>query len=89
VLVLNEAVDCRNHYVHGSTPKFDYTQNFDMVCFFTDTLEFVFAASELIEAGWNIRIFTETPTTMSHPFGAYRVNYDRHLQALKGLLRNA
>ncbi len=86
VSVLDEAVDCRNHYVHGSASRIDYSQNFDMVAFFTDTLEFVFAASELIEAGWNIRTFIEMPTTMSHPFGAYRVNYDSQLQALKALL---
>jgi len=86
VLVLDEAVNCRNHYVHGSPTKIDYRQNFNMVSFFTDTLEFVYAASELIEAGWNIRTFIETPTTMSHPFGAFRVNYDRHLQAFRSLL---
>ncbi len=86
VLVLDEAVNCRNHYVHGSTSKIDYSQNFDIVSFFTDTLEFVFAASELIEVGWDIKAFIETPTSMTHPFGAYRVNYDRHLQALKALV---
>lgn len=86
VLVLDEAVNCRNHYVHGSTSKIDYSQNFDIVSFFTDTLEFVFAASELIEVGWDIKAFIETPTSMTHPFGAYRVNYDRHLQALKELV---
>ena len=86
VSVLNAAVDCRNHYVHGSASKIDYSKNFDMLAFFTDTLEFVFAASELIEAGWNIRTFIETGTTMSHPFGAYRVNYDTQLQTLKALL---
>jgi hypothetical protein len=86
VLVLDEAVSCRNHYVHGSSSKIDYRQNFNMVSFFTDTLEFVYAASELIEAGWNIRTFIETPTSMSHPFGAYRVNYNSHLRAFQALV---
>lgn len=86
VLVLDAAVNCRNHYVHGSASKIGYRQNFDLVSFFTDTLEFVYAASELIEAGWNIRTFIETPTTMSHPFGAYRVNYDANLQAFQALV---
>jgi hypothetical protein len=84
--VLDEAIDCRNHYVHGSASKIYYSRNFDMVTFFTDTLEFVFAASELTEAGWNIRAFIETATSMSHPFGAYRISYDAKLQALKVLV---
>jgi hypothetical protein len=54
-LVLDEAVNCRNHYVHGSRAKIDDQEHFfETVPFFTDTLEFVFAASDLIEAGWNI-----------------------------------
>jgi len=89
VLVLDEAVNCRNHYVHGSVFNIDYNQNFNVVIFFTDTLEFVFAASELVEAGWNIRIFIEKGTTMSHPFGAYRVNYLGNLRELKLLLRKS
>lgn len=88
-LVLDEAINCRNHYVHGSSTKIDYSENFDMVTFFTDTLEFVFAASELIEFGWNIRAFMEKGTTMSHPFGAYRVNYDERLKKFKALVAKA
>ena len=58
-----------------------------MVLLFPEiSLEFVFAASELIEAGWNIRTFVETPTSMSHPFGAYWVNYKKALTALKALV---
>ncbi len=84
--VLDAAIDCRNHYVHGGKSKIDYSRNFDVVLFFTDTLEFVFAASELIEAGWDIRSFVERGTTMSHPFGAYRVNYKEKLKAFKELV---
>ena len=85
VSVLDVAIDCRNHYVHGSESKIDYSENLNMVTFFTNTLEFVFAASELTEAGWDIRAFMDTPTSMSHPFGAYRVSYDANLQAFKVL----
>jgi len=70
--VLGEAVRCRNYYVHGSKPRFDYDRNFDAVTFFTDTLEFVFAASDLIEAGWDINAHISAGTTMSHPFGRYQ-----------------
>ena len=86
VTVIDEAVNCRNHYVHGSDPRFNYNDNFNAVVFFTNTLEFVFAASDLIEAGWDIQAWSEIGTTMSHPFGAYRVNYALSLQKLKALL---
>ena len=84
--VTDEAVNCRNHYVHGSDPRFDYSGNFDAVVFFIDTLEFVFAASDLMEAGWDVKPWSETYTTMSHPFSRYRVNYAAGLQMLKALL---
>ena len=86
VLVTDEAVNCRNHYVHGSEPSFDYNRNFDSVVFFVETLEFVFAASDLIEAGWDMKAWAAKPTGMAHPFGAYRVGYAVRLWALKALL---
>jgi ApeA N-terminal domain 1 len=85
-MVTDHAVNCRNHYVHGSEPTFDYGKNFDAVVFFTDTLEFVFAASDLIEAGWDIKAWAANPTGMAHPFGAYRAEYPRRLASLKALL---
>ena len=86
-IVTDEAVNCRNHYVHGSKPKFDYSGNFSSVFFFTETLEFVFAASDLIEAGWDIKAWSEKPTSMSHPFSSYHINYLQNLQKLKLLLK--
>lgn len=86
ITVTDEAVNCRNHYVHGTEPKFDYSNEFDVVMFFTDTLEFVFAASDLIEAGWDVRAWSEIPTSMSHPFGRYRVSYAENLRKLQSLL---
>ncbi|MFQ5853662.1 MAG: HEPN domain-containing protein, partial [Candidatus Binatia bacterium] len=86
ITVTDEAVNCRNHYVHGSEPRFDYSDNFGTVIFFTDTLEFVFAASELIEAGWDVKAWSEIGTTMSHPFARYCVNYAENLRKLKALL---
>ncbi len=54
--VVDEAVDCRNHYVHGNPPSYDYASNFlETAAFFTDTLEFVFGASDLMQSGWDIR----------------------------------
>ena len=82
-VVTDKAVDRRNYYVHGSSskrPRFNYSDNLDT--FFTDTLEFVFAASDLIEAGWDVKAWSELSTTMSHPFAQYRINYHLHLNEL-------
>ena len=75
--VTDEAVNCRNYYVHGTSSRFDYSENFGIVNFLTDTLEFVFGASDFIEAGWDINAWIKSGTTMSHPFGAYRVKLQR------------
>ena len=79
-------MNCRNFYVHGSEPRFDYESNAAAISFFIDTLEFVFGASDLIEAGWNIRSWIHTCTSATHPFGRYRANYPLALPKLKALL---
>lgn len=81
--VCQHAARCRNYYVHGGKPAFDYQNNFDLFHFLIDTLEFVFAASDLIECGWDFEGFCAKGTTMSHPFGAYLVNYAYGLESLK------
>ena len=85
--VTDEAVNCRNHYIHGSEPSFDYSANLETVFFFTDTLEFVFATSDLIEAGWDLKAWTKGIETMFyHPFAKYLNNYTKNLQTLKNLI---
>lgn len=81
--ICNCAVECRNHYVHGSEVGFDFAPPTGNVSFLTDTLEFVFAASELIEGGWNIARFLEAGTMMTHPFGTYVATYYENLQKLR------
>ncbi len=85
-LVCDEAVNCRNHYVHGGPASFDYSNNFLLVVFFTETLEFVFAASDLIESGWDMKKWIDKNPQSSHPFGRYRINYFHQLQSLKSHL---
>jgi ApeA N-terminal domain 1 len=84
-MVTDQAVDCRNYYVHGTPGKFDYGIYSDQTIFFTDALEFVFAASDLIEAGWDIARWVKQPTSMTHPFGRFRVVYADRLAALKAI----
>jgi ApeA N-terminal domain 1 len=86
VLVLNAAVDCRNYFVHGSKAKIDYTANFDQVTFFTEALEFTFAASDLIECGWDIAEWSKRYSSVSHPFDSFRLNYKPRLADLKRAL---
>lgn len=49
----------------------------------TNTLEFAFAASDLVEAGWDIRTFIEAEKTISHPFLGYLKGYEENLKKLK------
>jgi len=87
ITVTDEAVNCRNYYVHGNDePSFDYDHHFDAVTFFIDALEFVFASSELVEAGWDIRLWCGSGTMMSHPFGRFLQNYALRLGELNKLL---
>ena len=85
-LVTDEAVNCRNHYVHGSSSRIDYNRESDVMMFLTDTLEFVFAASDLVEAGWDIADWRKTGAHAHHPFGRYLGSYFPELAQLKSLL---
>lgn len=72
-----EAVNLRNRYVHGSTTRHDYSKDPDLEIFLTDTLEFVFAASDLVDAGWNICDWVKCGPHMHHPFGSYPLNWKK------------
>jgi hypothetical protein len=87
--VCDQAVNCRNFYVHGTEPVFDYEAHSEARSFFTETLEWVFAASELIEAGWKIDVWLRRGSSMSSQFARYHINYGLALQELKKLLSSA
>ena len=84
--VIDEAVNCRNHYVHGSQSRIDYSREFDIHAFLTETLEFIFAASDLIEAGWDVQGWYERGSALSHPFSRYLRMYKSSLLKLKSFL---
>ncbi|MCK0544384.1 hypothetical protein JTE78_16755 [Pseudomonas syringae pv. aptata] len=88
-LPCNHAVLSRNHYVHGSKGSFDYENNFTEFAFLTDTLEFVFAASDLLDLGWDLKGWIEQGTSMTHPFAVYVVNYLDNINRLKALLKSS
>lgn len=85
-LVCREAILCRNHFVHGSKPSFDYDANFGAFSFLVKTLEFVFLVSDLSDGGWNGRNYIRNGTTFGHPFSRYIHNYDANIKNLNELL---
>jgi hypothetical protein len=85
-LVIREAVSARNLFVHGTEQRVAYAAEFHHTHFFTDMLEFIFAASELVEAGWEIEKWIKQGSGGSHPFGELRVDYRTCLSELKKTL---
>ena len=82
----HQAVLCRNHFVHGSEGTFDYRKEINAFIFLIETLEFVFAASDLIELGWNYSVWRSKGSTLRHKFGSYAYNYESNLEMLKQLI---
>lgn len=81
----DEAVRCRNHYVHGSEAAFDYNIEHQAFLFLVDTLEFVFAVSDLVDLGWDFAAWRKKGSTLSHPLGNYLVGYEANIDKLKSL----
>lgn len=87
-LVIRNAIKCRNRYVHGTPGPFNYESNFEMVHFFTHALEFIFAASELVESGWDIAAWERDGKTGSHPFSRFIESYQTNILALFTLVND-
>ncbi|MBF7144986.1 MULTISPECIES: HEPN domain-containing protein [Pseudomonas] len=76
--VLKISLKARNYYVHGTDAGYlDYEEE---LAFLTDTLEFVFVASDLIECGWNIRSWLNTEPSLGHPMASYVYSYKAKLK---------
>lgn len=86
-VVLKTAVKCRNYFVHGGLDDFDYTAIESLTSFLTDALEFVFAASDLIEAGWNARAWNDEAHIDGHSFARFLLEYETSLGLLKTALK--
>jgi hypothetical protein len=84
-MVTEEAVNARNFFVHGGQREFDHGKYERLLWFFVDTLEFVFAASDLGEAGWSVKAWADR-SSVSHPFGSYTLEYKADLALLKKAL---
>lgn len=81
--VLRIAISCRNYFVHGGSDTFDFEAAEPFVPFLTDALEFVFSASELIEAGWDASRWSRDPHGTGHNFARFRWGYKETVSQLK------
>lgn len=84
-IVTDEAVKCRNHFVHGSPGSFDYAEHGDVVTFLTQVLEFLFGASDLIDAGWNVREWRKQGSVGAHPFNSVLDMWERYAEVIHDL----
>lgn len=85
-LVTRIAVKCRNFFVHGASDDFNHAALEPLMSFFTDALEFIFAASDLIEAGWDAQTWNSGGSVGGHSFSRFRDSYDMSLAELKKVL---
>ncbi|MBO9829416.1 hypothetical protein J7373_14275 [Xanthomonas sp. A2111] len=81
--VLKLAIKCRNYFVHGNSSGFKFETVEPYVPFLTDSLEFTFAASELIEAGWDGVEWNKQPHGLGHSFARFRASYKEGLAHLE------
>ena len=85
--MINEAVKLRNHYVHGTQSGIRSDQRWQVLHFLTNSLEFTFFASDLIDAGWNIADWcSKGIKQIGHPFHNFLFNYPYDLKVLKDAL---
>ena len=87
-IVTDAAVNCRNMYVHGNASDRNREHLPKFATFLTDTLEFVFCASDLVDMGWDIEEWCRKPILAGHPFYHYLDAYRGNLSNLKNALGN-
>jgi hypothetical protein len=87
-LVIDEAVKCRNHFVHGSPSTIDYTTHWHLMVFLTRALEFIFGAADLLDAGWDAGAWRRRAGVLAHPFKTTLVEWDQAVSQLRDM-RNA
>lgn len=83
--VTDEAVKCRNYYVHGTPGSFGYARHGGITSFLTRALEFFFAASEFVEAGWDIARWRSGGHSLVHPFNRVLYEWDDYVTEICSL----
>lgn len=69
------AVKLRNFFVHGSDGGLDLEKVEPLMPFLTDVLEFVFSASDFIDAGWDARGWIVKHHGFGHSFARFKKSY--------------
>lgn len=85
-LVAKTAVRLRNYFVHGSSDGLNIDALEPLLSFLTDVLELIFAASDLIDAGWDAKAWSEGHYGSGHSFARLRWGYEPELHKLKSAL---
>lgn len=76
IKVIEMAVECRNYFVHGPRRGKQRVGYENGVIFYSDTLEFVFLASDLVDCGWDMRSWMTQRLRGWHPFLNYMDTFD-------------
>ena len=84
--VIDQAVNLRNHYVHGTPSRIRTDQRLQLLPFLTKSLEFIFFASDFIDSGWNMADWCNKAKPIGHPLHDYLVQYQEDLKRLKDAL---
>lgn len=85
-LVSSVAIRCRNFFVHGSSGDFDFNALEPFVPFLTDALEFIYSASDFIDAGWDAKRWNSEAHSWGHNFARFRWGYGSTLSELRRAL---
>ena len=86
-VVIDEAVKLRNFYVHGTPSRVSNGEPLKLLSFLTNSLEFIFITSDLLDAGWDIEEWCRKPKPLGHPFHDYLVYYQEELDKLKTVVQ--
>ena len=84
--VASTAVKCRNFLVHGSD-EIGVAKIEHLFPFVTDALEFIFAASDFIDAGWDARRWNSLGHSWGHSFARFRGEYNVRLAQLRQAIK--
>lgn len=87
--IIRQAIKCRNYFVHGAgDSSFDYIAIEKHTIFLTETLEFVFLASELINCGWDAKSWWRSPHTGRHWLIRYKSIYAEESENLLSSIKS-
>lgn len=84
--VIREAIKTRNYFVHGTPGNLNSKQREHCKIFFTNTLEFIFVASDFIQSGWDISKWEGQTFSFDHPLSYYLRTYSKNLELLESFL---